>query len=453
MHKADLHHSNKILQEKLERIFQLRRTRSVVNWDREHYLDLLQYFGNPHEDLPPVIHVAGTNGKGSVVAMLRSVCEAQGLRVHSYTSPHLLHVNERIVLAGEQISDDRLEALIDEALAYIGDTPLSFFEVITAIAFKMFSDVPADVLLLEVGMGGLLDCTNIIERPLVSVINRVSMDHTAFLGDTIDEIAAQKAGIIKLDVPCVLGYQGADGGGEHVVRVVRETAQRVKAPIVIAGQDFSFSVEGDDDKDMIFCCGGDVFVYPLTALQGLHQQNNAALVFATLKQMSAHGIVIHDDAIAQGFKICQWPGRLQRIDTVWPDDVGAHEIWLDCGHNDSAGEALAAQIAHWNESDFRLTYLIIGMITTKDSQRFLHSLQGSLSRIYVVPVPKEPHSQSAQDIADGCKRGMDVTGRAHYTEALLDIIQKAEEPARVLIAGSVYLAGDVLRFIKAGESR
>ena len=215
MHKADLHHSNQSLQLKLEKIFQLRRTRSAVNWDREKYLDLLQHFGNPHAHLPPVIHVAGTNGKGSIIAMLRAVCEAAGMRVHCYTSPHLVQINERIVLAGKEIDDDLLESLIDEALGYIGDAPLSFFEVSTAIAFKAFSQVPADVLLLEVGMGGALDCTNVIEKSLVSVISRISMDHTQFLGDTIEEIAAQKSGIIKPGLPCIIGYQGGGEQGEN----------------------------------------------------------------------------------------------------------------------------------------------------------------------------------------------------------------------------------------------
>jgi len=449
MHKADLHHSNKTLQSKLENIFQLRRTRIVVNWDQDNYLDLLQHFGNPHKHIPPVIHVAGTNGKGSIIAMLRGVCEAAGMRVHSYTSPHLMHVNERIVLAGQQIDDDRLESLIDEALAYIGDKPLSFFEVISAVAFKAFSETPADILLLEVGMGGRLDCTNVIEDPLVSVISRISMDHTMFLGDAIEEIAAQKAGIIKHGVPCVAGYQGGGEQGDAVLRMVQQKAQQAQVPLFVYGQNFSISYDAQDAAQMCFSDAGGSSVYPVPKLQGEHQLYNAAVVLEVLRLVKAQGIDVLDGAISEGLQNCQWPGRLQRIDEIWPGGAEEHEIWLDCGHNDSAGEALAAQLKRWNDVQPRPTFLIVGMLGSKDSKGFLRPLLNGVSGIYAVPISSDPTAQSAKDIQEACGALVNVQSQDSFKDAVEEIISAVECPARILIVGSVYLAGEVLRFIRA----
>ena len=449
MHEADLYHSNQNVQRKLEQVYALRRTRNAVNWDQTKYLDLLQHFGNPHKHLPPVIHVAGTNGKGSVIAMLRAICEAAGMRVHSYTSPHLVHVNERIVLSGQQISDDVLEALIDEALEYIDDKPLSFFEVISAVAVKAFTQIPADMFLLEVGMGGRLDCTNVIETPLVSIINRISMDHTQFLGHTIEEIAAQKAGIIKQGVPCVVGYQGQGKQGDAVLDVVRNKAKEAGSELFIAGKDFSVSCD-DGTNIMQFSYEGDVKDYPASALFGAHQCANAAVVLASLRQIDSLGIKISEAAIAKGLQNCKWPGRLQRIDKEWPCDGGmkSHEIWLDCGHNDSAGEALAVQLERWIRDDSCPVFLVLGMLDTKDSKAFLAPILDKISGLYVVPIPHDPASTKAGQIETACCGSMRVTEKNHFKDAVEEILNSANEPSRILIAGSVYLAGGVLQFIE-----
>ncbi len=453
MHKADLYHSNPALQEKLEKIFLLRRTKSAVNWDQENFLDLLQHFGNPHKRLPPVIHVAGTNGKGSIVAMLRAICEAAGMRVHAYTSPHLIHVNERIFLAGRQIDDDRLEALIDEAMDYIGDRPLSFFEVISAVAFKAFSETPADILLLEAGMGGRLDCTNIITAPLVSIISRVSMDHMQFLGQTIEEIAAQKAGIMKKGVPCIIGGQGAGEQGKAVIEVMQQHAQQTGTPLIIYGQDFSVSTNQQNDRQMIFKdgCDGGEHVYPLPSLLGEHQIQNAGSVIAALRQ--AKGLDISDEAIPKGLQSCQWPGRLQRISDLWPGGAKNHEIWLDCGHNDSAGEALAVQIERWNKAEERPTFLVVGMLGSKDSKGFIEPLQSHIFETYVVPVSNDATSQTIEQFQKALGDGARIKQQESFVVAIQEIMDTAKIPVRVLIAGSIYLAGEVLQFVAASESR
>jgi len=441
MHESDLRHSNTRLQEKLQSIYALRQTRSKVNWDRDLYTDLLEHFGNPHSYLPPIIHVAGTNGKGSVVAVLRSVLEAQGYRVHAYTSPHLMHVNERIVLADEEIGDVYLEALIDRAMDFIGEKPMSFFEVITAIAFKAFSEVQADVVLLEVGLGGRLDCTNIFEAaPLVSIINRISMDHTDFLGETIEEIAREKAGIMRKDVPCVVGYQGAGVQEQAIDGVLKDCAQKAGARLLVFGDDYD--VEGKSDG---FCLTHDgvQLSYPLPSLQGAHQIYNAALSLMALNEIK-EVLPVTDEAIEVGLKNVQWRARLQRLDSALlglPDYV---RVWLDGGHNDSAAEAIVQFFHAQHGSGEARTHVIMGMLKTKDVSRFLTHLWPCVASLCLVPISSEPVSVVAEDI-DFAVLGRDVPARSalNFKDAL-DPYKESDEPTDILICGSVYLAGEVL---------
>ncbi|MBI1300942.1 MAG: bifunctional folylpolyglutamate synthase/dihydrofolate synthase [Alphaproteobacteria bacterium] len=412
MHKADLIHPNKSLQDKLERIYALRRTRSKVNWERDNFQQLLENFGNPHKSLPPIIHVAGTNGKGSVIAFLKAMLEADGKRVHAYTSPHLIRVNERIVLAGEEISDDYLEKLIDQAMECVGDRPMSFFEMITAIAFRAFADVEADVLLLEVGMGGRLDCTNIIDKPLISVINRISKDHAMFLGETIHEIAKEKAGIMKENVPCVVGYQGVGEQAEIIVNVLKQHALELNTSLHFA----------------------DIHLerYEALSLSGDHQKKNAALAVAAL-EILGEKLPVSRLSILEGLKKAQWRARLQKID---PKSLGlqdAFEIWLDAGHNDSAGEVLAQHFKSYDQG----VYLILGMLETKDADAFLMPLIPCLKCVFAVMVPGEKSR---------VKIHSNVFVRdAKTVQEAFDVIQKNDTKATVLIAGSAYLAGEILK--------
>ncbi len=430
MHRADIEHDDKSLQDKLEHIFQLRRTKTVVNWDLSLYRVLLEKFGNPHKKLPPIIHVAGTNGKGSIIAMLRSILEAQGLNVHSYTSPHLVKVNERIYLAGEQIEDKYLGELIDQALDYIDNEPLSFFEITTAIAFKAFSQISADILLLEVGMGGRLDCTNVIEKPLATVINRISLDHTEFLGETIEEIAAEKAGIMKKGSPCVIGYQGVDGS--NILNMLQQKAQQCESMAISYGKDWLVERK---NQVIEFSYNGEKNIFPIPALIGEHQILNAGVVLAVLNSIKAK-IPVSYKAIGQGLKSVQWAGRLQRL-----EDINGNEIWVDCGHNDSAGIELAKQIKCWKQENGKAVYLVVAMLKSKNICSYLSPILPYIDGLYLVPIKSDPNSWNLNDM-----KGFSYDIQEHASAE--DAIRSIDCNARIIVCGSIYLVGEVLSFIK-----
>ncbi len=438
MHKADLHHDSNRLQRKLEAIYRLRRTTTKVNWDNAGYLALLDKLGNPHLRLPPVIHVAGTNGKGSVIAFLRSILEADGKSVHVYTSPHLVKVNERIVLSGAEISDDYLEALIDEVMSLNDGAPLSFFEIITAVAFKAFADNPADIVLLEVGMGGRLDCTNIIPNPIVSLINRISLDHTEFLGDTIDAIAKEKAGIIKKCVPCVVGYQG-DGDNAAVIHgVVNGVANDCGSSVCFLNENY-FIAQHDEGFNVRINAAQYVLPYP--DMVGDHQVYNAAMAVVALDLIKDQ-FPVDMKSIENGCRNAQWSGRLQKLSSD-----GMAEIWLDSGHNDSAGEVLAAQMLKWRQADARPLYLIVGMLGTKDFMGFLKPFISFVKQMNVVPIAFDPAaSRSFEDFSrevNVISPELHMVSSQNLREAVEDIILM-DQNARILIAGSVYLAGEAI---------
>lgn len=437
MHHSDLWHENSKLQFKLEHLYAL-RTGSKVNWNQEHYLRLLEKLGNPHLKLPPVVHVAGTNGKGSVVAMLRAIYTAQGYKVHAYTSPHLIKVNERICLAGEDISDDMLEHAIDFVLDIIGDEPLSFFEIMTAIAFLKFSQVPADVLLLEVGMGGLMDCTNVIQNPLVSVINRISLDHMMFLGGSLAEIAAQKAGIMKRGVPCVVGYQGEGESASIILDVLQNVAEKTETILHCKGT--FWDVESTADGGFSLFCQGKTQIFPRPNLPGHHQIENAGLVLAAIV-CSSGTLPVAPENITEGLMHISWRGRLQQI------EHGAIEIWLDCGHNDSAGEILARQAEEWAQHDQKPLFLVLGMLDTKDVGRFIHPLSPFLSGVRVVPIRGEPSSLKFSEIQNRLASFIrtNLMGEDRDVFSAIEFLKNSNNNGvRILVAGSVYLAGEVL---------
>ncbi len=371
---------------------------------------LLERLGNPERRLPPTIHVAGTNGKGSTVAFMRAMLEAAERRVHAYTSPHLVRFNERIVVAGEMLPDGELLALLEECERANEGRPITFFEITTAAAFLAFSRAPADVLLLEVGLGGRLDTTNVVERPAVTAITPVARDHTQFLGETLAEIAGEKAGIIKPGAPLVLAPQE-----EGARAVILAKAAEAGAPVY---DDWLVS-EG------VFYGRGMVLALPELGLAGAHQAGNAGLALACLE-----GFGLPERALVRGLETARWPARLQRLSET-------PEIWLDGGHNPAAGEVIAAWLAGRHER----FDLVVGMLDTKDRDRFLSALAPHVERTVAVPVPGSDASVPAEALAETARAaGMDAAAAPNVETAL----ERLAGVRPVLIAGSLYLAGSVL---------
>jgi len=396
---------------------------------------LLKNLEHPENYLPPVIHVAGTNAKGSVIAYLRAIFEAAGKLVHVYSSPHLVRFHERIRVAGKPIPEDALAVQLEECEAANGGEPITFFEITTAAAFLAFARQPADVLLMETGLGGRLDATNVVARPRLTVITPVSMDHQQFLGSTLSAIAMEKAGILKADVPCILAAQAPDAD-----TAIRFRAEEMRAPLYAQGNDWSVSqVAGE----MIFEGAMGRHNLPLPNLAGAHQVDNAGIALATLERF--RDVKLSDSAVAQGLTNTEWPGRLQRLKdgpliSGMPENG---ELWLDGGHNPAAGLALAQHAnAHWQD---RPLHLIGGMMNSKDCREFLVPLAGIAESFQAVAIPDEVNSLGADELAaTATSLGMAATPAESVTQALATILSAASGPARVLICGSLYLAGTVL---------
>lgn len=396
---------------------------------------LLARLGHPERRLPPVVHVAGTNGKGSVIAYLRAMLEAEGRRVHVYTSPHLARFHERIRLAGSLIQEPALTALLEECEAANGGAPITFFEITTAAAYLAFSRQPADALLLEVGLGGRLDATNVIERPLATCITPVSLDHMQYLGETLEQIAFEKAGILKPGVPAVIGRQAP-----AALAVIERRAAELGAPLTVVQRqwrclprDAGFALEGPDGTSE----------WPRPALRGGHQIDNAATALAVAGQLGdlAPGIA----ARRRGLLEVTWPARLQRL-TQGPlaDALPAGwELWLDGGHNAAAGEALAASFADWADRPLRLVY---GMLNTKAAEGFLRPLAPHVADLKGVAIPGEPATLSAEEAAGHARAcGIAAEPAESVEAAVRAIVTAGGPPSRLLICGSLYLAGHVLR--------
>ena len=447
MHRADLTHPNQSLQEKLEALYALNRHTPIDLGFRPPYVALLEQLGNPQEHLPPIIHVAGTNGKGSTLAMMRSMLESGGYTVHAYTSPHLVSFNERIVLGGQPIADDLLEGLIDEALVLNADAPITFFEVTTAIAFKAFSEAKADLLLLETGLGGRLDSTNIISKPAVSVITRISLDHTEFLGPTYQDIAREKAGIMKYDTPCIVGIQGAEGLENGVMNSFVDASVDKNVALFCAGKDWSCEPEGAGD--MIFkTADGSSLHLPPPDLPGAHQIENAGAALAALHVLRDQ-FPLTEKAMAEGLRNVRWPARLQRIDTgplaaLLP---AGWELWLDGGHNDSAGAALGVQAAAWQAQDGKALHLICGMKGDKDPAAFLAPLAPYLASFTPTAPDGVGKAARPEDMAGALdkQRTAILPETQDFSAAVRGIVSEGQGPGRILICGSLYLAQKVLK--------
>lgn len=411
----------------------------VITLGLERIERLLKRLGSPEKKLPPLVHVAGTNGKGSLVAYLRAMAEAAGYRAHVYTSPHLVRFNERIRIAGRLIDDDELGELLTECEEANGEEPISFFDITTALAYLAFSRVPADIGIIEVGMGGRFDSTNVIE-PAVSAITPIGYDHTGFLGDRLEGIAGEKAGIIKRAVPAVIGRQR-----DVSARVIEDEAAKLAAPLFRMGREWQVTPTAAGFRYESDLIGLDL---PAPALAGAHQLDNAATAVACIERLRAARFQIDDAAIAEGLATVEWPARLQRLSRGPLVDAlpAGCELWLDGGHNEDCGLALARMASDWAKEPGPLPlYLIFAMMTTKDAAGFLRPLARHVRAARAVPFP-EGHSGFTPDeaCAKAAEVGLDCAPTSDIGAALEDLLVSQPAPMRILICGSLYLAGAVL---------
>jgi len=401
---------------------------------------LLAALDHPERRLPPLIHVAVSNCKGSTVAFMRAVLEAAGKSVHVYTSPNLVRLNERFRLGrpggGKFVGDAELAEALSECEAKNGDAPITVFEIETAAAFLLFSRNPADVLLLEVGLGGRLDATNVVERPLASVITRVSIDHREFLGDTLELIAAEKAGILKREVPAVIADQAREA-----LAVIERQAARMRASLSIAGENWTAT---EEHGRLVYQDGDGLLDLPAPRLYGRHQFENAGTAIAALR---ASGLKLPTAAFETGMTRVEWPARMQRLShgkllSLLPAES---ELWLDGGHNADGGRVIAGALADLEERVSRPLILIVGMLSNKDSEGFLRNFSGLARRVITVPIHQDKAVPAAELAEIAGSVGIPSISRDTLESALtvagaLDLV-----PApRVLITGSLYLAGEVL---------
>ena len=398
---------------------------------------LLDELGAPQKRLPPVVHVAGTNGKGSTIAFMRAALEAAGKRVHVYTSPHLVRFNERIRLAGRLVDDERLAEVFDRCERVNGGKPITVFEITTAAALLLYSETPADYLLLEVGLGGRYDATNVIERPVASVITSISIDHVEFLGPTIEKIAYEKAGILKRGAPAIVAEQN-----ERALAVIEAEAENVGASLILDGRDFSLR---EENGRLVFEDERGLIDLPPPRLPGRHQHGNAANALAALRVVEPR---LSLTALERGMTEAEWPARLQRLRSGKLVDLAPAraELWLDGGHNEDGGRVLAAAMADFEDQSPRPLVMISGTLATKDTAGFLRHFKGLAQELLAVPIAGEHAGRSADEVA-GLAAGVGVQAAAlPSVEAALRFLSARSwpTPPRVLITGSLYLAGTVL---------
>jgi dihydrofolate synthase/folylpolyglutamate synthase len=398
---------------------------------------LLADLGAPQRRLPPVVHVAGTNGKGSTVAFMRAILEAAGKKVHVYTSPHLVRFKERIRLDGELVDHARLEAALDVCERVNAGQSISVFEITTAAALLLFSETPADYLLLEVGLGGRYDATNVIERPAATVITPVSFDHPEFLGATVDKIAYEKAGILKRSVPAIVAAQE-----DPAMRVIEREALRVGAPRIVENRDFHMRPE---NGRLVFEDHLGLIDLPTPRLPGRHQYGNAACAIATLRAITPE---LPASAFERGLLEAEWPARLQRLrgGALVSEGPARAEIWLDGAHNEAGGRVLAEAMADFEEASPRPLVLICGTLTTKNTAGFLAHFKGLAREVVCVPISGEHAGRSAEEIAAiAAGVGLSASAADSVAAALRNLSGREwPQPPRILIAGSLYLAGAVL---------
>lgn len=420
----------------LERMMSLHP--KVIDLTLDRVWALLAALGHPERDLPPVIHIAGTNGKGSTQAMIRAGLEAAGKKVHAYTSPHLARFHERIRLAGDLIAEEHLTEILETCYKANDGADITYFEITTCAALLAFARIEADFTLLEVGLGGRLDATNVIDQPALTLITPVSMDHEAYLGDTLTKIAGEKAGIIKRGVPCIVGPQHEDA-----LDVIEARANRLGAPLLVYGQHWHVSQE---HERLIYQDESGLLDVPLPNLSGAHQIQNAGAALAALRYLAMPEPAF-DGAVQQA----HWPARMQLIRGTSLNSLAPHaELWLDGGHNPAAGLALAA---HLSSLAPRPTHLICGMLNTKDVRGYLRPLANVADHLTAVSIPGEANTLRAEDTQEAARQvGLNADQAADVETALRQIAQM-QPHARVLICGSLYLAGHILRMIEDHTAR
>ena len=391
---------------------------------------LLERLGSPEKILPPVIHIAGTNGKGSTLSMIRAGIEAAGFSAHAYTSPHLERFHERIRLAGNLITEDSLSSVLDECYEANGPDKITYFEITTCAALLAMARVSGDYTLLEVGLGGRLDATNVIDQPKLCVITTIAIDHEAFLGDTLAKIAFEKAGIIKKGVPVVVGPQP-----KEAMDVIEEVAEKYHAPVTAYGRHWHAVREKDR---LLFKDEKGLCNLPLPALPGAHQIANAGMAIAALRHLD-FGQATLEGALTKA----HWPARMQLLASGnLVEAAGTAELWLDGGHNPAAGEALAAHLVTLSPKP---TYIVCGMLNTKDITGFLTPFAPNVKELIGVSIPNEINTLSAKQTVDYAQStGIKARTAQTVLEAIENIVQR-DPSARILLCGSLYLAGEILR--------
>ncbi|MFW0776632.1 MAG: bifunctional folylpolyglutamate synthase/dihydrofolate synthase [Rickettsiales bacterium] len=394
-----------------------------LSLDRMHRL--LGLLGSPHKRLPPVIHVAGTNGKGSLMANLYAIFDRAGYSVHRYTSPHLVRFSERIMLNGKEIDNAYLEKLLRHVAPILQQQPATFFEATTALAYLAFAEHKADVLLLETGMGGRLDATNVIDKPLLTAITPIAMDHMEYLGDSLEKIAPEKAGILKKGVPCVVGKQEA-----IALSIIEKTASELGAPLYCEGKDWSHDAGNyrSAKRSLTF----------KPALAGAYQYDNAAMAIACVDQLVDFSI--SDEHIVSGIAKAHWPARLQNITAQagMPNDI---ELWLDGGHNPQGGQVLA----DWCAAQTKEITLICAMMKDKDSKAFLAPMAPHVKKLYAVAIDGEAGSKTAEQLKTAASEaGIAAEAMPSFQKALQTATHHATTGSIICICGSLYLAGKIL---------
>ena len=423
----------------LDRLTALHSKKIDLSLDRVEVL--LERLGRPQDRVPPVIHVGGTNGKGSTIAILRAMLEAAGRRVHVYTSPHLVRFHERIRLAradgGRFVDEAELAATLEHCERVNDGAPSTFFEMTTAAAFHLFAEHPADVLLLEVGLGGRFDATNVLAAPLASLITPISMDHVEFLGDTIEAIAREKAGIFKRGRPALVGRQT-----DAALVVLEREARRTGASLRVADRDFSVR---EEHGRLLFEDEDGLVDLPLPRLVGRHQHDNAALAVATLRAVMPG---IEASAVERGIATADWPGRLQRLSkgALAESAPAGAELWLDGGHNEDGGRVLGQAMADLEDKAPRPLVVVCGTLATKDTTAFLRAFAGLAQEVIAVPVEGEHAGRPARDVAAcAAAAGLPSAACAGVADALAFLRARSwQTPPRILVCGSLYLAGAVL---------